>query len=171
MVEEMYLEEEKEKQSNIQNDTPEEDQNPSPLTRREDQKSLLRIGTECVSSIINKPDHKNDIKSSKTIQNDMNPTDSFGSVELDFSSFATNAHNANQSFHGGTGGVSLTLGLQQHGESGVSLAFPAATQNSLFYQREQIEECQTVEYSLLDGEGQNMPYRNLMGTQLLHDLV
>ncbi|XP_027339756.1 homeobox protein BEL1 homolog [Abrus precatorius] len=190
MVEEMYLEEEKEQQNNIASSeggtNHEEDQNQSPSTRPEDQKStqasLLRIDSECVSSIINNPDHKNDTKSSKTIQNDhhMNPTDTFGSVELDFSSYThhssgtvpytTNDHNANQSFHGGSG-VSLTLGLQQHGAGGVSLAFPSATQNSLFYQRDQIEECQTVQYSLLDGEGQNMPYRNLMGTQLLHDLA
>ncbi|KAK7358588.1 hypothetical protein VNO77_00522 [Canavalia gladiata] len=178
MVEEMYLEEEKDQNNNnIENDTGEEDENPCRSTRREDRKgtqvSLLGIESECASSIINNSDHKNDTKSNKTIQNEqeMNPTDTFGSVELDFSSYATNDHNGNQSFHGGSGGVSLTLGLQQHGESGVSLAFPAATQSSLFYQRDQIEECQPVQYSLLDGEGQNMPYRNLMGTQLLHDLV
>ncbi|TKY60653.1 Homeobox protein BEL1-like [Spatholobus suberectus] len=190
MVEEMYLEEEKEGQQNDISSSdggganiPEEDQNASPSTRREDQKPtqarLLRIDSECVSSIVNNPDHKNGTKSGKTVQNDHqmnNPAaDTFGAVELDFSSYTQLSsgmvpYDGNQSFHGG-GGVSLTLGLQQHGESGVSLAFPPSTQSSMFYPRDQIEECQPVQYSLLDGEGQNMPYRNLMGTQLLHDLV
>ena len=80
----------------------------------------------------------------------------------------------------GGGGVSLTLGLQQHAgggshhHGGVSLAFsPHASQSSIFYPRaDHIDECQpTVQYSLLDGEGQNLPYRNLMGAQLLHDLA
>ncbi|RDY12898.1 Homeobox protein BEL1-like protein, partial [Mucuna pruriens] len=185
MVEEMYLEEEKEQQNDVASSegghaNPEEDKNASPsITRREDQKPtqarLLRIDSECVSSIVNNPDHKNDTKSGKTIQNDHqvnnnnnnnnnDSADAFGSVDLDFSSYSSGMVPY--------GGVSLTLGLQQHGESGVSLAFPpAATQSSMFYPRDQIEECQTVQYSLLDGEGQNMPYRNLMGTQLLHDLV
>ncbi|PPR86733.1 hypothetical protein GOBAR_AA33961 [Gossypium barbadense] len=71
------------------------------------------------------------------------------------------------------GGVSLTLGLQQHGgNNGVSLAFSPTSQSSLFYPRsDQIEDCQPVQYSLLDGEGQHLPYRNLMGAQLLHDLA
>ncbi|CBI34373.3 unnamed protein product, partial [Vitis vinifera] len=98
-------------------------------------------------------------------------------VELDFSSY--NHHTAgavsftNDSAHHNFGGsgVSLTLGLQQHGGSGVSLAFSPASQSSLFYSRDPIEDCQPVQYSLLDGEGQNLPYRNLMGAQLLHDLA
>ncbi|XP_061355310.1 homeobox protein BEL1 homolog [Gastrolobium bilobum] len=197
MVEEMYLEEAKEHENNNMASSEgginsEEDiscnvQNPSPSKRHdEDHKPtkarLLRIDSECVSSMINnQQDRKNDPKSIKTIQN-MSPheeqclgraTETFGSVELDFSSYMHHSsgmvsytgsdHDANQSFHGGSG-VSLTLGLQQHGDqSGV---------NSMFYQRDQnIEYCQPVQYSLLDGEGQNMPYRNLMGTQLLHDLA
>ncbi|XP_061356363.1 homeobox protein BEL1 homolog [Gastrolobium bilobum] len=206
MVEEMYLEEVKERENNMASseggNDPNDEINPNvqnlpSSSRPEDQKPtpdrLVRIDSECVSTIINhhNPDNKNDPKSStKTLQNHhhhMNPqeqclgrvTDTFGSVELDFSSYAhhssgmvsfnSNDQNANQSFNGG---VSLTLGLQQHaGGSGVSLAFPPATQSSLFYPRDQIEECQTVQYSLLDGEGQNLPYRNLMGAQLLHDLA
>jgi hypothetical protein len=53
----------------------------------------------------------------------------------------------------------------------VSLAFSPASQSSLFYPRDHTEDCQPVQYSLLDGEGQNLPYRNLMGAQLLHDLA
>ncbi|KAJ1405984.1 hypothetical protein SESBI_25435 [Sesbania bispinosa] len=186
MVEQMYLEEEKEENNNISssdnggNNIIHEDDNISPSIRSEDQKPtqsrLLRIDSECVSSIINtnnSSDHKNDPKNIKTMH--MNPQeDTFGSVDIDFSSyphFASNDHNVNsQNFHGG-GGVSLTLGLQQHGGSGVSIAFPSATE--FYTSRDQhMEECQPIHhYSLLDGEGQNMPYRNLMGTQLLHDLA
>ena len=151
----MYLEEEKEQENDVASsdiNVPEEDEKPT------QEAPLLRIDSECMSSIVN------DVtKSGKTIQND-NQMDAFGSVELDFWSYT------HQYSSGHSGGVSLTLGLQQHGESGVSLAFPpAATQSSMFYPRDQIEDCQTVQYSLVDGKGQNMPYRNLMGTHLLHD--
>ncbi|GAB2273874.1 hypothetical protein Dimus_008647, partial [Dionaea muscipula] len=102
---------------------------------------------------------------------------SFGPRDLDHfsSSYSQNGH---QGFGGGggggRGGVSLTLGLQQNaGGNGVSLSFTgSAAQNSLFYtDRDPIEDChEPVQYSLLDGDqGQNLPYRNLMGAQLLHD--
>ncbi|KAK7399181.1 hypothetical protein VNO78_10358 [Psophocarpus tetragonolobus] len=129
MVEEMYLEEEKEQQNDV--------------ASWEGGGSEGRE-SECAG------DDKNE-----------NQMDAFGSVELDFSSY-TQSPSA----------VSLTLGLQQHGESGVSLAFPPPSQSSIFYPRDQDQDhCQTLQYSLLDAQGQNMPYRNLMGTQLLHDLV
>ncbi|XP_016177906.1 plasma membrane ATPase 2-like [Arachis ipaensis] len=58
--------------------------------------------------------------------------DTFGSMELDFSSY-TQQQQQQQGFNG----VSLTLGLQQHGGSGVSLAFPlppvSSHHSSLFY--------------------------------------
>ncbi|KAI4315450.1 hypothetical protein L6164_028258 [Bauhinia variegata] len=195
MVEEMYLEEVKERENNMDSSKgvtdPQED-NPS-LNRPEDEKPtpgrLVRIDSECVSSIVNNSSevHKDDpfAKSSKTLQNHHHiqqdqcmgrVTDTFGSMELDFSSYTTANHHsagmvsyANDNFN--AGGVSLTLGLQQHGGNGVSLAFPPPTHGSLFYPREQMEDCQPVQYSLLDGEGQNLPYRNLMGAQLLHDLA
>lgn len=185
----MYLEEEKEQQNDVASSegggtNPEGDQNAVREDQKPTQARLLRIDSE-MSSMVSNTAHKNDTKSGKSVQNDeqMNesnhPAEAFGSVELDFSSYAQHSSgvvgydgdSGNERFQGGGGGVSLTLGLQQQGESGVSLAFPPATQSSMFYPRDQIEECQTVEYSLLDGEGQNMPYRNLMGTQLLHDLV
>ncbi|XP_019424330.1 PREDICTED: homeobox protein BEL1 homolog isoform X2 [Lupinus angustifolius] len=170
MVEEIYLEEAKEQENNE-----EENISHKNIQNHEDQKPtkarLLRIDSECVSSIINNPDHQKDDP-----KNCLNPHEQcFGSLELDFSSYTHHYdHNVNQSFNGGNGnGVSLTLGLQQHGESGVSLAFPQATQSSMFYTRDQNdEECQPIHYSILDGETQsNMPYRNLIGTQLLHDLA
>lgn len=142
---------------------------------------LVRIDSECLSSIINNNNNntqeKNDL--TKTIQDELQAnlqsfgrvTDSFGAMELDFSSY--NHHQQNSR---GGGGVSLTLGLQQN--SGVSLAFsPSASQTSLFYARENDhhmnEDCTPAvgQYSLLDSETQNLPYRNLMGAQLLHDLA
>jgi hypothetical protein len=197
MVEEMYVEETKE-QDNMDMTSPDgiiadlecingrQNQNPPPLTRLEDDKKptqdqLVRIDSDCLSSIVTNPE-KNDSKTTKTVQNHhihqqqqqqhgFGRIETFGGMELDFSSYA-NDHNVNQNFSGG-GGVSLTLGLQQHGHgNGVSLAFSPASQSSLFYGRDPIEECQPVhQYSLLDSEGQNLPYRNLMGAQLLHDLA
>uniref|UniRef100_A0A5B6ZEV9 Homeobox domain-containing protein n=1 Tax=Davidia involucrata TaxID=16924 RepID=A0A5B6ZEV9_DAVIN len=173
------------------NQTRLEDEKPTP-----DQ--LFRIDSECLSSIINNPE-KNESKNSKSPQNQQpnnlhyhqqhgfgRVADTFGAMELDFSSYSHQTacpvsypnENSHHSFGGGGGGgsgggVSLTLGLQQHGgNGGVSLAFSSpASQNSLFYPRDQIEDCQTVQYSFLDGQGQNLPYRNLMGAQLLHDLA
>ncbi|CAL0313352.1 unnamed protein product [Lupinus luteus] len=180
MVEEIYLEETKEQENNMVSseggtNNDEEDISNKNVQNHEDQKPtkprLLRIDSECVSSIINNPDHQKD-----NPKNCMNPHEQcFGSLELDFSSYTHHYdHNINQSFNGGNGnGVSLTLGLQQHGGNGVSLAFPQATQSSMFYTRDQNdEECEPIHYSILDGETQsNMPYRNLVGTHLLHDLA
>lgn len=167
--------------------------NPNTLTRPEDQKptpdQLVRIDSECLSSIINNNPEKNDNKQilmSKGPQTQNHPPphqlsfgrvggDTFDAIELDFSSYnqqrggVNSYQNAHQNFGGG---VSLTLGLQQHGGNGVSLAFsPSTSQSSLFYPRDHIEDCQPGQYSIMDGEAQNLPYRNLMGAQLLHDLT
>ncbi|KAK4435386.1 Homeobox protein BEL1 [Sesamum alatum] len=196
MVEEMYLEEQKEEEgigdgggaANIDDDNHDHglmstNQNPS---RTKDQKpahdQLVRIDSECLSSIINNTD-KNASRKSKAaaLQNheQQNPSfgrpagDSYGAMELDFSSYTHHHSSANYGGMSGGGGVSLTLGLHQHGGSGgVNLPFsPASVQSSLFYPRDHMEDCQTVQYSLLDSENQNLPYRNLMGAQLLHDLA
>lgn len=208
MVEEMYVEESKEQENNMacsdgvtelhgddnggrpnQNIPLITDQKPTP-----DQ--LVRVDSECLSSIITSPDHENNARNStsgKTVhhQNQLHlhhHQQSFGAaygtgaIELDFSSYTAatggssnygstnNQHGNNQSFNGG--GVSLTLGLQQHAGhgNGVSLAFSpaAASQSSLFYPRDHVGD----QYSVLDGDqGQHLPYRNLMGAQLLHDLA
>lgn len=194
MVEEMYLEETKERDNNMassdgvtdldENINGRPNQNPSSTDQKPTPDQLVRIDSECLSSIISNPDKNDTNKSIKTFQSHhLQPQQqnfgNFGAMELDFSSY--NHHTAagvsyandsvnNQNFNGG-GGVSLTLGLQQHGGSGVSLAFSPGSQSSLFYPRDHIEDCQQVQYSLLDGEGQNLPYRNLMGAQLLHDLA
>ncbi|CAA2994207.1 homeobox BEL1 homolog [Olea europaea subsp. europaea] len=191
MVEQMYLEELKEKEGLNDDSTTNLDENNDQLnsSRNIDEKpnhdQLIRIDSECLSSIVNNPE-KNDGKKSKTLQNDQQHLSfgrvgdsSFGAMELDFSSYnhhstggagAAPNYVGSSSGGGGGGGVSLTLGLH-HASVGVSLAFPSASQNSLFYPRDHIEDCQTVQYSLLDSESQNLPYRNLMGAQLLHDLA
>ncbi|KAL8543595.1 hypothetical protein ACS0TY_004242 [Phlomoides rotata] len=148
MVEEMYMEELKE------NDDQNQNQNQN-LQRNEDQKpthdQLLRIDSECLSSIINNPDKD-------STKNHENPNfGSYGAMELDFGGGALPNY----------GGVSLTLGLHQHGGGGgVSLAFTTGgAQSSLF-------ETVNDQYSLLDNEeNQTLPYRNLMGAQLLRDLA
>lgn len=143
---------------------------------------LLRIDSEGLSSIISNNSEKNDSRAMKAMQNHRGQhvhnnhnhtfgriaTDAFGMVELDFSSYnhdsggvSSYLNDNNQHFNNGSSSsVSLTLGLQQH-----------ATQSSVFFRRDEMEECEPVQYSLLDGETQNLPYRNLMGAQLLHDLA
>ncbi|XP_076883758.1 homeobox protein BEL1 homolog [Bidens hawaiensis] len=169
MVEEMYMEEVKANQETMEgasdgfNPDPQPDQKPTA-------NELVRIDSECLSSIINHPE-KMDHHLTKTQDHDFHHglprvSNSLGAVELDFSAY-NNHHNF------GGGGVSLTLGLQQHGgrdgDGGGDVGV-----NSLFYPRDHVEDCQTsVQYSsLLEGDqGQNLPYRNLMGAQLLHDLA
>ncbi|CAI0417184.1 unnamed protein product [Linum tenue] len=150
---------------------------------------LIRIDSDCLSSIITNPD-RNDHQTYQSHHHNHLASQqqqgfgAFGAVELDFSSYnhhptggAVSYGNDHHQHQQQQGGVSLTLGLQQHGGNnngggGVSLAFSPATQGSLFFPRDQMEECQQVQYSLLDGDqGQNLPYRNLMGAQLLHDLA
>ncbi|XP_059661830.1 homeobox protein BEL1 homolog [Cornus florida] len=182
MVEEMYLEETKEQDKSASSDEiaalgdDNGRPNQSSQARHDDKKptpaQLVRIDSECLSSIINNPE-KNDTPKYHNLHHHHHHqhTNSFGAVELDFASYARQ-HFGGGGNGSGTGDVSLTLGLQQHGGSGVSLAFSPPSHNSLLYPRDHIEDCQTVhQYSLLDGEGQNLPYRNLMGAQLLHDLA
>ncbi|XP_030454073.2 homeobox protein BEL1 homolog [Syzygium oleosum] len=208
MVEEMYLEETKEHDNMGSSDGAadlEDDGRPNnqncEITRVEDQKptsdQLVRIDSECLSSIITSPDksdqhHHSKMAAARAPQNHhhLHPQNSgfgrvgaaYGGMEIDFSSYNhhptsaapySNDGDASHQNFNGSGGVSLTLGLQQHGGPGhgVSLAFSSVSQNSLFYPRDHIEDCHPVQYSLLDGEGQTLPYRNLMGAQLLHDLA
>ncbi|KAJ0964303.1 hypothetical protein J5N97_029425 [Dioscorea zingiberensis] len=169
MVEEMYLEEVKEQENQSSNQSlgnedtatnPNPNPNPNQLMMQcEDQKPLIN-DSDSLSSIINSSHQKNHHPIPAT-------TDNFGVVDLDFSSYNECA-GSHQSFGNG---VSLTLGLQQHTGGGMSLSFSPASQHSLFFSRDNIEDCQPVQFSILDGEAQNLPYRNLMGAQLLHDLA
>lgn len=214
MVEEMYTEETREHDNMGSSDGAadlEDDGRPNnhnrEATRVEDQKptsdQLVRIDSECFSSIVTSPDksdqhHHSKMAATRAPQNHhhhhhhLHPQnsgfgrvgDAYGGMEIDFSSYnhhpvtsaapySNDGDASHQNFNGSGGGVSLTLGLQQHGgpSHGVSLAFSSVSQNSLFYPRDHIEDCHPVQYSLLDGEGQTLPYRNLMGAQLLHDLA
>lgn len=185
MVEEMYTEEAKEEE-NIRLpveakafDENESSKNQNSQENLEDQKptheQLVRIDSECLSSIINNPEK---LDSNKSHQDDHHQhqvgnmshqrngyekvSDSFGTIELDFSSY--NHHNyaggnGGGGENGGAGSVSLTLGLQQE------------SQSSLFYSREHIDDCSPMQYSLMENDGQNLPYGNLIGAQLLHDLA
>ncbi|KAL3833466.1 hypothetical protein ACJIZ3_008202 [Penstemon smallii] len=191
MVEEMYLEELKEHDQENDENQLQNQINHSRVNYEDDQKpsheQLTRnMDSECLSSIINHNSDKNKNRSKS------NEDDHFGRV-LDFSSYnhgsAAVSYNYGGGGGGGNGGVSLTLGLHQHGgNGGVSLAFSPASQGSLFYPREnnnnnnnnnnnkndtEMEDCQTVhEYSLLESDqNQNLPYRNLMGAQLLRDFA
>ncbi|KAL5718686.1 hypothetical protein ACHQM5_011563 [Ranunculus cassubicifolius] len=186
MVEEMYLEETKE-QDNLasldrvtsldENSRPYESSSHSPnQSLHEDQKptpnQLMRNDSESLSSIINNPDRSeprnfvNHHQQQHRRQLGKDP-ETFGAVDLDFASYATS--DVHQNFGSG---VSLTLGLQQHGEGGsMNLSFSPPSQHSLFFPRDHIEDCEQVQYSFLDGEGETLPYRNLLGAQLLHDFA
>ncbi|XP_073302045.1 homeobox protein BEL1 homolog isoform X2 [Primulina huaijiensis] len=175
MVEEMYLEEFKEHHDGVHGAENEEFLNKK-LSRNEDQKpthdQLVRIHSESLSSILKDPE-KNGEKSKKTLETEVKNLcfggvgDSFGAIELDFPSYPHHSAAAGGGFPpvsyggcGGGGGVSLTLGLYQHG-----------LQSSFFDPRYDMEDCQTVQYSILEGQNQNLPYRNVTGEHLLHDLA
>ncbi|XP_071692520.1 homeobox protein BEL1 homolog [Rutidosis leptorrhynchoides] len=180
MVEEMYVEETKDNENeNIEdslisdrfNATIDENTTILPMEQKPTVDQLIRRDSDCLSSIINHHDHH----TTKNLDNDIQQgyarvsNDPFGVVELDFSTY-------NHNFGGssGGGGVSLTLGLQQHADGVGPSGGDGAGEVSLYYPRDHMEDCQTaVQYSsLLEGDqGQNLPYRNLMGAQLLHDLA
>ncbi|XP_021754214.1 homeobox protein BEL1 homolog [Chenopodium quinoa] len=172
-----------------------------PQEQKPDPDQLIRIDPDSLSSIVNNTTTTTATSSRVDTQNRMSHlhfqqngqfigrVEGFGSVDhLDFPSsssynqqhhaanYGTTAQNDNSTPHQGFGGgknVSLTLGLQQHGGNGVSLAFSPASQAaaSLFYPREQMDD--NHQYTLLDeNQGQNnLPYRNLMGAQVLHDFA
>ncbi|KAI3787580.1 hypothetical protein L1987_42155 [Smallanthus sonchifolius] len=169
MVEEMYVEETKDNDhENIEgvsdrfNAAIDENTTIQKVEQKPTVDQLIRRDSDCLSSIINHHDHQSFPRVS---------AESFGAVELDFS-----AYNHNFGGSGGGVGVSLNLGLQQHatGGGGGGDGCGGGGGVSLYYSRDHMEDCQTaVQYSsLLEGDqGQNLPYRNLMGAQLLHDLA
>uniref|UniRef100_A0A6N2K6W1 POX domain-containing protein n=1 Tax=Salix viminalis TaxID=40686 RepID=A0A6N2K6W1_SALVM len=143
MVEEMYLEETKEQGNNMassdgvtdldENINGRSNQNPSSTDQKPTPDQLNRIDSECLSSVISNPDKNDTNKStisfqSHHLQHQQHNFGNFGGMDLDFSSYNhhtaggvsyANDNASNQNFNGG--GVSLTLGLQQHKGSGVSL--------------------------------------------------
>ncbi|XP_076913661.1 homeobox protein BEL1 homolog [Bidens hawaiensis] len=177
MVEEMYVEETKENDhENIEDVTnrfnvaSDENTMITKLEQKPTVDQLIRRDSDSLSSIINHPDHH----TTKALDHAFNhsfprvSTDGFGAVELDFSAYN---HNFGGSDDGG--GVSLNLGLQQNASGGDGgTGDDGGGGMSLCYPRDHMEDCQTaVQYStLLEGDqGQNLPYRNLMGAQLLND--
>ncbi|KFK33010.1 hypothetical protein AALP_AA6G318600 [Arabis alpina] len=149
MIEEMYCEETRGEQMEMNTNSMLIDTKPDP-------NQIMRVEPESLSSIVTKPGHKG-------------TTSSFGST-FDFSLYGNQA--VTYAGEGGTRDVSLTLGLQN---GGVSLALSPVTaqEGPLYYGRDHIEEG-SVQYApsiLDDDQAQNLPYRNLMGAQLLHDMV
>jgi hypothetical protein len=95
----------------------------------------------------------------------------YGMINMDFNNYNGNNNTNNQGYGGG---VSLTLGLQQHNRGAMNLSFSLASQNSLLYSGiagEPIEDVPPSQFSIVDGEGQSLHYRNIVGTHLLHDLT
>ncbi|KAK1297483.1 hypothetical protein QJS10_CPB15g00732 [Acorus calamus] len=201
MVEEMYMEETKEQDillgrlENNENNNNDDDnndsrpnhhqllhhnQNPSSPTRNSEHKPITNHGLllhdpDSLSSIITSTHNNNNDRHNQFMRG---APEAFGVVDVDFSSYDNNSNKNNSDnnlhhHHNFGGGVSLTLGLQQHGSGGMNLSFSPTTQQSLFFSRESVDvdDCQPVQFSILDGEGSNLPYRNLMGTQLLHDMA
>ncbi|XP_008796900.2 homeobox protein BEL1 homolog [Phoenix dactylifera] len=177
MVEEMYMEETKEQNSQSSNATTgqQDDANPNPnLNPGLDQKPApvqLLNDSDSLSSIINSS-HHSDQKNTMNAKasRDHNPqhqvprAESFGVSNLDFSYSGCGSRNLGS-------GVSLTLGLQQHSGGGMSLSFSPSSQHSLLFSGEHVDDGQQVQFAILDGEAQTVPYRNMMGAQLLHDLA
>lgn len=156
MVEEMYLEDLKDENVNP-------DQSPSTREDKKPTRSQLMMGmdSETLSSIINKNDE----------YGPMQQFDHFSSYNDHHDGAAALFLHENAA--AGGGGVSLTLGLQQHGESddGVSIAFSQASQiSTLFYPRDhEMGDSQTGHYSLFDTENQHLTYRSSTGAQFLGD--
>ncbi|XP_074558893.1 homeobox protein BEL1 homolog [Curcuma longa] len=96
-----------------------------------------------------------------------NPSESFGVVDIDFASYGDGNGSGGLMHHGG--GVSLTLGLQQHdgGRGGMSLSFSPPTATQIFSR-----EAHMMEEAAQHATTTTTTYRNLMGAhQLLRDLA
>lgn len=177
----MYLEEMKEQNSQSSHATTtgqQDNTNPNPnLNPGLDHKpaaAQLVNDSDSLSPIINSGHHgdqKNTINAKASQhhnqQHQVPRAESFGVANLDFTYGSCGSQNLGA-------GVSLTLGLQHHSGGGMSLSFSPASQHSLLFSREHIDDDddgQQVQFTMLDGEAQTLPYRNMMGAQLLHDLA
>ncbi|XP_010441306.1 PREDICTED: homeobox protein BEL1 homolog isoform X1 [Camelina sativa] len=167
MIEEMYCEETRGEQMDITT-------NPMMIDTKPDPNQIIGVEPESLSSIVTNPTSKTGLKA---LNSNQHATTSYGS-NFDFSLYGNQA--VTYAGEGGPrGDVSLTLGLQQRndGNGGVSLALsPVTAQGGQLYygSRDHIDQEGPVQYSasmLDDDQVQNLPYRNLMGAQLLHDIV
>ncbi|XP_078442061.1 homeobox protein BEL1 homolog [Wolffia australiana] len=171
MVEEMYLEETKEKLQNPQSDNHTgQSQNPNSLNiqQLQLQDSLSSI-EDSLSSVVNSSHHsdhgddtmagKNSLGVQYTSMQQLARTDNFGLVDVDFASYGNCGEQ-----QGLANGVSLTLGLQQHA-GGVNFCFSPGPQSGIFFSKEtQMVGCQPVQFSILEGDAQTPTHRNLMGS-------
>ncbi|RWW55367.1 hypothetical protein BHE74_00038002 [Ensete ventricosum] len=177
MVEHMYAEEMMELDGRSNSPTTghhlhSNDRNPKPNSTLERKPLPVQLldDAESLSSIINSSHHddQNHSFGSRTLlqqsRQQISGVENFGVVDFDFSSGSYAGDNLRSS-------VSLTLGLQQQSKGGMSSSFSAASQQSLLFARQQhAGHGQQVGFSMADGkEGQPLPYRNLMGIQMLHD--
>lgn len=176
MVEEMYMEEMKEQEkqsSNLatghQDTTTNQNPNPKPhpgLDQKPPPGRHLIPNSDSLSSVVN-GGHSRDQGENATMKSARHHdiAANFGMEDWDFPSYNNGGHNLGS-------GVSLTLGLQQHNGGGMSLSFaPPPEQSTLLFARDHIDDNQPVHFSMLDGEAQALPYRDLMGAQLLHDMA
>ncbi|KAK8958070.1 hypothetical protein KSP39_PZI000891 [Platanthera zijinensis] len=172
MIEEMYTEEIKEHEfqpAGAQHD----DRNSDPSCSRDAAAAAAEETKPLPAEHLTEPDSLSSIinhhSESRTHRPDqLHRAENFGMADIDFSSYDGCSR---QSYSAGNG-VSLTLGLQHHNNAGgMGFSLSPANPQPLFYPRGQMEECQPVQFSILDGEVQTLPYRNLMGAQLLHDLA
>ncbi|KAJ3682040.1 hypothetical protein LUZ60_014613 [Juncus effusus] len=173
MVEEMYMEEMKDQDS--QTTLPSSEQNPNPtpssdmgshselhVAEQKPTPAQLLHESGSLSSIFTSSQHH----PSSTDHDSQ--TQHFGMMDMDF-----NAYNNTNSQNYGSG-VSLTLGLQHHNRGAMNLSFSLASETTLLYggpPGEPIEEAPQNQFSIVDAEGQSLHYRNIVGAQLLHDLT
>ncbi|XP_065000996.1 homeobox protein BEL1 homolog isoform X2 [Musa acuminata AAA Group] len=181
MVEDMYAEETMELDDHSNSPTTghqhSNSQNPKPNSTLERKPLPVQLldDSESLSSLINSSHHgdQNHSFSSKTLlrqsqqqhqhHQQITGAENFSVVDFDFSSGSYASDNLRSS-------VSLTLGLQQQSKGGMSSTFSAASQQPLLFARQHAGHGQYVGFSMVDGEeDQPLPYRNLMGIQMLHD--
>ncbi|CAL9145879.1 homeobox protein BEL1 homolog [Musa acuminata AAA Group] len=160
MVEEMYLEETNELENQADqaptghehNDHP----NPNPNSGLSfDQKPLPvqpLVDSESLSSIINSSHHSDQTLHQYRQQHHRHVSD----LGFPYSSSSSST------------GVSLTLGLQHHSGGGMSLSL---LHDSQLFSADHVDDDQQVHFSISDGEAVNLPYRDLMGAQLLQDMT
>ncbi|XP_073011400.1 homeobox protein BEL1 homolog [Typha latifolia] len=146
MVEEMYMKEMKE-EGEPQDST---NENPNPSIDKKLPPKQLLVGSDSLSSVVDGSHQR------------LSGSSDFNIAELDFSSYNK---------YGGQslgGSISLTLGLQHHSGGGMSLSFTPASEHPLF----DGGGGQPMQFSVADhGKAQVLPYRNLMGSHIMHDFA
>ncbi|RWW37507.1 hypothetical protein BHE74_00057358 [Ensete ventricosum] len=163
MVEEMYLEETKELENQADRAPTghEDNDHPNPNPNSDlifDQKPLPvqqpLLDSESLSSIIINSSHHHHHHSDHQYQQQHHRH--VGDLRFPYSSSSSST------------GVSLTLGLQHHSGGGMSLSL---LHDSQLFSADHVDDDRQVHFSISDGEAVNLPYRDLMGAQLLQDMT